>query len=78
MANTTCIILGWQNYYDHTSESCRVSNISLYVLCCVHDTVYLDLPFLLLQYEGDDEDVDVEKVDSEMLDFDLNNEVEIE
>lgn len=30
------------------------------------------------QYEGDDEEVDVEKVDSEMLDIDLNSEVEIE
>ncbi|KAJ6807117.1 zinc finger CCCH domain-containing protein 13 isoform X1 [Iris pallida] len=30
------------------------------------------------QYEGDDEDVDVEKVDNEMLDIDLNSEVEIE
>lgn len=30
------------------------------------------------QYEADDEDVDVEKVDNEMLDIDLNGEVEIE
>lgn len=30
------------------------------------------------QYEGDDEDVDVEKVDSEMVDIDLNGEVDIE
>ena len=37
-----------------------------------------DLLLLLFQYEGVDEDVDVEKVDSEMLDIDLNDEVEIE
>jgi len=37
-----------------------------------------DILLLLFQYEGDDEDVDVEKVDSEMLDIDLNGEVEIE
>ncbi|PKA66522.1 Zinc finger CCCH domain-containing protein 13 [Apostasia shenzhenica] len=30
------------------------------------------------QYEGDDEDVDVERVDSEMLDIDLNGEVDVE
>ncbi|XP_008801339.2 zinc finger CCCH domain-containing protein 13 [Phoenix dactylifera] len=30
------------------------------------------------QYEGDDEDVDVEKVDAEMVDLDINSEVEIE
>ncbi|XP_073008851.1 zinc finger CCCH domain-containing protein 13 [Typha latifolia] len=30
------------------------------------------------QYEGDDEEVDVEKVDSEMVDIDFNSEVEIE
>ncbi|XP_074567569.1 zinc finger CCCH domain-containing protein 13-like isoform X2 [Curcuma longa] len=30
------------------------------------------------QYEGDDEEIDVEKVDSEMLDIDINSEVDIE
>ncbi|KAG0497506.1 hypothetical protein HPP92_002197 [Vanilla planifolia] len=30
------------------------------------------------QFEGDDEDVDVEKVDSEMVDIDLNGDVDIE
>lgn len=35
----------------------------------------LCLPF---QYEGNDKDVDVERVDSEMFDIDLNGEVEIE
>lgn len=33
---------------------------------------------LWFQYEGDDEDVDVEKVDAEMVDLDINSEVEIE
>jgi len=39
--------------------------------------MHADLLLLLFQYEGNDEDVDVEKVDSEMLDIDFNGEVEI-
>lgn len=44
--------------------------------------IYLNVLVLILiilfQYEGDDEEVDVEKVDSEMLDIDINSEVDIE
>ena len=35
------------------------------------------LVLMLFQYEGNDEDVDVEEINSEMLDIDLNGEVEI-
>lgn len=37
-----------------------------------------DTLIILFQYEGDDEEIDVEKVDSEMLDIDINSEVDIE
>lgn len=37
-----------------------------------------DALIILFQYEGDDEEIDVEKVDSEMLDIDINSEVDIE
>lgn len=41
-------------------------------ICCFNSIL------VFYQYEGDDEEVDVEKVDSEMLDIDINSEVDIE
>ncbi|KAG6478567.1 hypothetical protein ZIOFF_062010 [Zingiber officinale] len=40
----------------------------------VVQTSVLDIPM----YQGDDDEIDVEKVDSEMLDIDINSEVDIE
>ncbi|KAG6475751.1 hypothetical protein ZIOFF_064980 [Zingiber officinale] len=47
----------------------------------VVQTSVLDIPMVKIYphiYQGDDDEIDVEKVDSEMLDIDINSEVDIE